>query len=241
MMLLALLASFAAADTTDSYTWDIALNGNVVGHRTLDVQTIDDPTDPRRVLRVWTDINASLMGRQATFQQRMTAVAGSGPAAFHASVDQNGSVAEYQARQDGYGWTLTSVEPRGVRSEDLPANSVDLSTADLLDPGSRVPIWTFTEARVLTAEDGLIWQTPVTRLGADGIVIDGQTVLAEGYEIEPPAGKMQLWYSADGVLVKYAWRWMGVRAEAVLQDPPPQTLDTTPAIDDGPVVTETAL
>ena len=76
---------------------------------------------------------------------------------------------------------------------------------------------------------------------ASDIVIDGQTVLAEGYEIEPPAGKMQLWYSADGVLVKYAWRWMGVRAEALLQDPPRQTLDTTPAIDDGPVVTETAL
>ena len=241
MMLLALLASLATADTNDSYTWDIQLNGNIVGHRTLDVLTIDDPAAPRRVLRVWTDINASLLGRQATFQQRMTAVAASGPAAFHASVDQNGNLAEYQARQDGFGWTLTSVEPRGVRSEDLPANSVDLSTADLLDPGSRVPIWTFTDARVLTAEDGLIWQTPVTRLGAEDVVIDGQTVLVEGYEIEPPAGKMQLWYSAEGVLVRYAWRWMGVRAQATLQDPPPQTLDATPAIDDGPVVTETAL
>lgn len=239
-LLLSLLASQALA-STDSYVWDITLNGNKVGERTLSVEHVDDESNPRRVLRAYTDVSASIMGRQASFEQRLTAVVGSGPAAFHSTVDQDGVPAEYQGRRDGMGWTVTSVERRGIRSEDLPANAVDLSTADLLDPESRVPIWNFEDARVLTAEDGLIWQTSVTRLGSEDLTIDGQSVRVEGYEIEPPAGKMHLWYSASGVLVKYSWRWFGVRAEGVLQDPPPTTIDSTPALDDGPIVTEVEL
>ena len=115
---------------------------------------------------------------------------------------------------------------------------MDLSTADLLDPGCRTPVWTYDEVRILTAEDGLIWQSPVSRLGTDDLMIGGQSVLVEGYEIEPPAGKMQLWYSASGVLVKYNWGFMGMRAEGVLRRAPAQTLDSTPAVEDGPVITE---
>lgn len=218
----------AAAGPVDTFAWDISLNGNVVGERTLTVEKHDEAASPYRSLSVLTHIEASVMGRSAEFDQRLTAVADVGPAAFHSVVQQDGVSREYQGRRDAFGWTVTSVERRGVRTEDMPAGAVDLSTADLLDPNSRVPIWSFTEARVLTAEDGLIWQTPVTRLGAEEVVIDGQTVLVEGYEIEPPAGKMQLWYSAGGVLVKYGWRWMGVRAEGVLRDPPPQVLDAIP-------------
>ena len=240
-LILTLLTSLALANTTDEYTWDVTLNGNKVGERSLTVENVDDPNNPRRVLRSYTSIEASVLGRSASFEQRMTAVAGLGPAAFHAAVRQDGVASEYQGRRDGMGWTVTSVERRGARSEDLPSNAIDLSTADLMDPGSRVPIWTFEEARVLTTEDGLIWQTPVTRLGTETVTIDGQDVRVEGYEIEPPAGKMRLWYAAGGVLVKYSWKWMGVRAEGVLQDPHTPTVDTTPAVDDGPTVTEMEL
>jgi hypothetical protein len=81
---------------------------------------------------------------------------------------------------------------------------------------------------MLTAEDGTVWTSPVERLGPSELQIDGQTVGVDGYTINPPVGKMELFYSGGGVLVQYAWRWLGFRAVATLRDPPPRFGDDFP-------------
>ena len=68
-LILTLLTSLALANTTDEYTWDVTLNGNKVGERSLTVENVDDPNNPRRVLRSYTSIEASVLGRSASFEQ----------------------------------------------------------------------------------------------------------------------------------------------------------------------------
>ena len=39
---------------------------------------------------------------------------------------------------------------------------------------------------------------------------------------------MAFWYTGDGVLVRYEYRWMGRVLDATLQDPPPPGIDDVP-------------
>jgi len=157
LSLLISLAALAAAQddvATRSFTWDISVQGAPAGHREVTVERTETASGTHRVIKGWTDLSTTVMGRTVVFKQRLTAHATEGPAAFFAAVETDGTPMEVQARRDEVGWVVTTVEPHRERSDDLPASAIDLSTADLLDPESTVPISGFDEVRLLRAEDG---------------------------------------------------------------------------------------
>jgi len=78
----------------------------------------------------------------------------------------------------------------------------------------------------------------VERLGTEEITVAGQVIPVEGYRLQPDIGRIDLWYDAGGVLVRYRWRWLTFDAEAVLHDAPPPAMDAYPVLVDAPAVTE---
>ena len=227
----ALAAAVAlGADVSQDLAWDVSLQGKVVGERTVTVKYVSESGGMRRILLGETDIDASVAGFPFTWKQRFTAhAAGRAPASFHSVVLENGEAREVQGRLAAGFWLVSLVEGGRSRSWELSGNEIQLSTADLFDPGTYVPLDKFDTAKMLSAETGDVWEQRVERLGPSTVTIDGQRVPVEGLAIDPPQGRATFYYTSDGVLVRYEYRWMGHVIEAVLRDPPP------PGVDDAPV------
>lgn len=238
---LALANDPAPAGESRTFTWDLTVAGRPAGQRTATVELVEGSSGSRRVIRAMTELEGSVAGVSHSFRQRLTAHAGEGPASFHAAVEVDGAPQEIQGRRDAIGWIVTNITPRRARTDELSAADIDLSTADLLDPDSRVPLWTFDTVRMLRTEDGQIWTTPVERLGASEIVIAGETVDVLGFRLDPPVGRMDLYYDAGGVLVKTEWKWLGLTVEGVLREPPPRAQDAFPVLGDAVQVIEEEL
>ena len=234
-MLVLLLATALAQEpattpTTQAMAWDIAYQGKPIGTRTVTVKYLQEDEGMRRILESVTAIDGAAAGLPYTWNQRFSAMAvGRSPASFTSAIDDNGSGREVQGRLVGGEWMVTLVESGRSRSWEVPGDQIDLSTADLFDPESFVPIGKFSTARMLSAETGDVWTQPVERLGPSTITIDGEGVPVEGWAVDPPQGRVALWYTTDGVLVRYEYRWMGRVLDATLRDPPP------PGIDDAPI------
>lgn len=234
--LLALLAANAVAQTpalpptTQAMTWNISYQGKAVGTRTVTVKYLPEELGMRRMLESETRIDGAKAGLPYTWHQRFTATAaGRTPASFTSVVDDNGSGREVQGRLVGGEWLVTLIEAGKSTSWEVSGDQIDLSTADLFDPESFVPLSKFDTARMLSAETGDVWSQAVERLGPSSIAIDGQQIPVEGWAVDPPQGRVAFWYTTDGVLVRYEYRWMGRVLDATLIDPP------APGIDDIPV------
>ncbi|MCB9686405.1 MAG: hypothetical protein H6735_15290 [Alphaproteobacteria bacterium] len=216
-----------AGDTT--LAWDLTVKGVNVGSRELTVRTMDGADGQSRILESFTDINGMVGPLKVRWRQRMTAhVDAREPAAFTSVVDQNGSLLEIQGRWTPTGWQITSTTNGRSRSTDMPLSRVDLSTADLMDPGSRYPLSHYDEVRVLSAESGEVMVGPVEKLGVSEVTIDGQAIQVTGYAWTSPQGRSELMFSADGWLVKYSQQLLGIQVDAVLRDPPPGGSDDFP-------------
>ena len=170
-------------------------------------------------------MNAAALAVPFRYKQRMTIFGSDGPASFHAVIEEQGKPHEVQARRGGGGWTVTTADRHGVRTAQAAPDRIDLSTADLVDPGSRWTLGRFQQVRVLSAESGDIWPGEVTALPAETLDIDGVQIPIRGWRWDSPAGKHTFWYDAEGWLVRYETRVMGVVVEGLLDDPPPKGPD----------------
>lgn len=225
---LLLLGSALAADATQDLAWDIRYQGKPVGERTLRVKYVESDGTTRRVLEGRTSLDGREAGLPYTYEQRLTATADRQPASFFSAISDNGEAREIQGRLAGGRWLVSIVDGGRARSWELPATELDLSTADLVDPGTRHPLSSFSTVRILSAETGDIWAQEVERLGPDTVEIDGEEVQVEGFRTDGPQGRSTFWYSSSGVLVRYAYRWLGRELDAVLRDPPPTGIDDQP-------------
>jgi len=238
MLVLSVLAAAAFAQAapsspaphTQEMTWQVTYQGKPVGERTVTVKYVPEKLGMRRIIESETSLDGHQAGLPYTFAQRMTATAvGRSPASFHSVVDDNGTPREVQGRLVGGQWMVTLVESGRSKTWEVNGSDIDLSTADLFDPQSFVPLSKFSTVKVLSAETGDIWTQPVGRLGPSEIPIAGKKIPVEGWAVEPPQGKASFWYTTDGVLVRYDYRWMGRIVQAELTAPPP------PGVDDAPV------
>lgn len=244
LILLAALAT-ASAETEQHFTWNVALDGKPIGQRTMTVKYLTTASgDERRVLEVWTELDATVLGLDYRFRERLTAHVGSEVAAFHASQDLAGDITEVQARRGALQWTVTVNRNGAETTREYPTGSIDLSTADLLDPDSRVPLSRYPEAKVLSAEGGDLWAGTVTRLGPSELVVAGEKVAVEGYTFTPSSGPGSLtsYYTADGYLVQYQLQVLGKELVGTLDAPPPVSADEAPIEQRGGAgITEIAL
>jgi len=160
------------------------------------------------------------------WQQRLTITGSNDPGSFHSVVKENGSPREIQGRWDPLiGWTITTVTRRQAVTRDVPNAYVDLSTADLIDPGAPSSLLRLDFARILAAETGDVWEGAVEPIGDKELTIAGRAVPVEGVAWMSPEGRTEFWYSSEGYLVQYRMRVLGFEVEGVLTKPPPPGLD----------------
>jgi hypothetical protein len=227
LFLLAALAS--ASDLQHSMVWDLSVQGKPVGTRRLTVKYVSEGVATRRILESFTDVDGQVGPIRARYRQRLTAhIAPDEPASFHSVVEENGRLMEIQGRWTPSAWIVTTTADRRSRSVEHPLNRVDLSTADMMDPYTRVGFERLAEARVLSAETGDVFIGPVASLGVQEITVAGGPVQVTGYQWTSPQGQSSFWYSSDGFLVKYQTQLLGITLDAVLHDAPPGGVDDFP-------------
>lgn len=227
-----LLATALAAPATPAaqhYAWEISFLGEPVGERTLDVTFARTQDGLERVFKSTTTIDARSVDFEYVYQMNLAARAKLGPASFNSSVARNADSWSTELRWSSHGLYLTHVDGQGVAvDKELPPTAADLSTADLFDPLSQVPLTRFESVQVMSAETGEIWSSRVRRLGPSEVDIEGTLLLVEGVVLHPPEGRTALYYTAEGVPVRYEYYVDGRLFEAVLQHLPPPGVDESP-------------
>ncbi len=230
--LLPLLSTPAlAGDLVQELTWDVLYEGQKVGERTATIKYVPDQDGTRRIIESTTTIDATAKGIPYTFEQRLTAHAGNTPASFHSVVKDNGAPREIQGRYTPVGWTVSVVERGRTRSWDLAATKVNLSSADLLDPETRVPLTALQSAQLMSVETGEVITGDVKNLGTSEVDVGGTPMAVNGVAWESSTGPSTFYYTSDGVLVRYEIDVMGKSLVATLREAPP------PGVDDRPVPT----
>jgi hypothetical protein len=220
-LLLSWTAALASAPDAKSLVYDIQVGETTVGTRTTTVRAQDVDGAPGRMIESFTDISAQIGPVTFTYRQRLTAFATRAPASFHAVINENGEPHEVQARWNGGGWMVTIVDRGGIRTVDHPAERVDLSTVDLIDPETHYQIGRYAHVKVLSAETGDLWEGAVEPLGPSSIPIGGQAVQVDGVAWLSPEGRTEFWYDSEGYLVQYNMRLLGYRVQGKLREPPP--------------------
>lgn len=228
-MLPLLLVTALALPPDQSATYDVRVGGQAVGTRTMKVHWTALRDRVVRDIETFTELRATVAGVSYAWRQRLTITAGPEPASFHSVVDENGSPREVQGRWDPItGWTITTVTRRQVSSRDVPSQYVDLSTADLMDPGAGVTLLDLDHAFILAAESGDVWEGDVSPLGAKVLTLGGQEVPVQGVRWQSPEGPTEFWYSGSGWLVQYRMRVLGFEVEGLLRGAPPPDTDEFP-------------
>lgn len=235
-MLTLFLANALAADPT--LTWELSAGGTPVGTRTVTVKVLPGDHGTHRVIEAFTELAGTLGPIRIQFRQRLTAHAeGNAPASFHSVIDDNGTASEIQGRWTPSGWVVSTNLSGRARSAEYPANRIDLSTADLMDPESRVALANQSgDVRLLSDVTGEVLTGPVEKLGPSEVKVGATSVPVEGYAWTSPEGRSTFYYSPEGFLVKYQTQVMGITMQGVLREPPPGGIDDFPVAVGRPVV-----
>jgi len=241
LLAMIVLGAAQAADVEHQLRWSIAIEGQPVGERTLTVRYLPDGDGTRRVLESLTHVEASVAGFNYRFDQRLTAHASSGSASFSSVLKENDVAREVQGRPTPFGWSVSLSERGRTRSWELEGPDVDLSTADLIDPGTRRSLGALDTVHLLSAETGEVLTGKVEHLGTKAITLRGVDVPVDGLAIVSDQGRQELWYSTDGALVRYQLSAMGKALIATLVDQPPAGVDDTPVTVGAAGITETDL
>lgn len=230
LLLTTLTALAQEPELEHKLVWDLAVKGQKIGTREVTVKYVPGDLGMRRILESWTEIDGSVGPMRLVYRQRMTAHASERePASFHSVMEQNGTPAEVQARWTASAWWVTTNVGGRARTVDMPANRIDISTADLFDPDTRFPMSRFEQVRILSAETGDVLVGPVTDLGSKEMQAGKKSVQVHGYAWDAPMGKSTFWFSGEGYLVAYDMAILGIEVQGRLTHEPP------PGVDDFPV------
>lgn len=230
-LFLASWASVAAAGEppTQEFVWEISFMGQRIGERTLEVTYRRAEQGLERVIESTTTIDATEAQFDHEYQMQVAARVYETPASFNTSVNDDGDTWGNELRWGNNGLYLNRIDARGVAEEEqLPATAADLSTIDLFDPLSKVPLTRFESVTVLDAETGETWRSKVRRLGPSEVEIADAELLVEGVVVHPPQGRMAFWYTAEGIPVRYEYYVEGRLFEAKLTELPPPGVDEKP-------------
>ena len=235
---IALMGSLGwAQDVEQKLTWSIRAGGSEIGHRDVTVKFVKTDAGVRRIIESWTELDGAVGPIPVSMRQRMTVhAAGRDPGSFHSVMEFNGVPQEVQARWTAAAWWVTTNVNGNKRTVDIPVSQVNISTADLMDPDSGLPLSRFDDVRILSAETGEILTGPVEDLGLRSIQVGSEEVQAHGYGWKSPAGRSVFYFSSEGHLVEYSTKLMGIDIQGVLTEPPPPGLDDFPVAVGGPSV-----
>jgi hypothetical protein len=220
-----MISTVLASPIEQKLSWDLSVDGQRIGHRDLKIKFVPSGGEMLRILESWTEVEGAIGPVDLRYRQRLTAHASNEPASFHAVIDQNGSASEVQGRYTVNGWWVTVADAGRSRTIDVDVNRIDLSTADLLDPESRVALSRYEKIRLLSSETGDVWEGAVRDLGASEVRISDQNIPVRGYAWDGPQGTSKFYYSDEGYLVQYHMKMSGIGMEGLLKSPPPGGID----------------
>ncbi len=237
-LLATLLGSTAIAATVEhDLTWSLTIGGRPAGTRTATIKIAPGESGTHRIVEAFTDIQATVGPARIRARHRMTVHAeGGDPASFHSVLDLDGEASEIQGRFSPGGWTVSTNHGGRLRTAEFSPAHIDLSTADLLDPESRVSFAREGTVRLLFAETGDVVEGQVRRLGASTVTIGSTAVDVQGFRWSSPEGESTFWFSPEGYLVHYTMQIFGVPVEGRLTAPPPAGIDDFPVRVWGPPV-----
>lgn len=216
MMSWALLLSAALADD-QKLVYDLTINGQKVGMRTVTVRYLSREDGERRVIDVYSELTVA----GQVVKARSAATSSGKGASFTSTVDQGGNLSQVQgiALPTG-GWRVTYADAKGVRDYTVSATEARLSSLDLLDPGRSALLTTAGPAGLLLAETG----TTVAGTLESGlpvvVKVGGQDLTATRYLLRTTAGTARIEVDPSGVLLHSEIAWLGGVVVAHLREPP---------------------
>lgn len=229
LALLALLSTALALPAPQTLTWNLTIQGQPVGTRTATVKYFESSgASPLRMVESWTEVDGTVGPVRVQYKQRLTAHAENDAASFQSVVDQNGTPREVQGRLSGAGWKVIVAEGGRQRTYDLDYGKIQLSTADLLDPDSRVQLGAYSTVRLLSAETGDIYEGTVKSLGPKDVKIGEQFIPTQAWSWTGPQGDSEFYWTEEGYLVRYKMRLLGIVLEGTLTKAPPGGSDEFP-------------
>lgn len=239
---LALFAPSARAEAPppQRLTYELALDGQPIGTRTLTIRYLPREDGERRVLEAYTEVTVA--GQKLVC--RSSGQSSPRGATFTSSIDQSGSISQVQGIElPGGGWRVIVADGAGVRESALTASGARLTSLDLLDPGRTPLLGGGGDLALLLVETGEVL-TGTLDEGATGTTkVAGQKVPVTRYTAQGAGGTAKFDVDQNGILVKSEIRWLGGTVSAVAREvPPPRsygTVETFEALSPG--VTEDEL
>jgi len=227
--LIALTGFAAATQPSHEMKWRVSVDGQPIGTRTLTVRYLEGEAGTNRILESYTELDGKVGPVSVRFRQRLTAhVDAREPAAFHSVVDHDGSKIEVQGRWTPQSWVVTTTANGRSRTVQHELARIDLSSADLMDPYTRLPLSHFEQARVLSTESGDVALGEVQALGVSQWSGAGEAMQVSGYAWTSAQGRSEYYYSPDGFLVKYRTQLLGATIDAELVGDVPDGIDDFP-------------
>lgn len=208
--------------------YDLTIDDKAVGRRVVTVRYVppdDVLPEETRIIESWEEVDARVKGVDVKMRTRITARSSESASSYVASQDLNGKVQEVQGRRGTDGkWTVTILGDGKVSTWEYRRSEVDLTTMDLLDPERPAALHDNATARVLVAEAGIIMDGLVRDLDEAKLKVAGQQVPVHRWDWAPSAGRVELSWSLDGLLVGYEAAFMGATLRARVQKvPEPRT------------------
>ena len=218
-------AAWAADGEAQTMTFDLIVDGAVVGQREVTVRylpAIQPAGTESRLIETYTTMDAQVGAWTAKVKNRATGhVTGTG-SSFTSSSSLNGKISEVQGRTLADGrWDMHGVFDRELRRWELRRTEVDLSSIDLLDPVRSKLMTELGRARIISAETGQMMSGPIEDLGEDTLTVGDREVVVHRYAWTPAEGRFELAWSEAGLLLDWSAEVGGRRVDARIRELPP--------------------
>jgi hypothetical protein len=210
------LSAALAADQVLVY--DLSVNGQAVGTRTVSITYLARESSERRIVEAYSELKLG----SNSWKVRSTSTSTSRSASFTASIDANGALSMVQGLElEGGGWSVRYSDNKGTREYTVPRASGRISSMDLYDPGRAGFLDAPGAFGLLLVETGDSVVGTLKEGIAGEVLLDGHPIPVQKYVLAGEGGLASFELDENGILVRSEVRWMGMQVQSQLQDPPP--------------------
>lgn len=228
MLALLLLPLSLAADQTLVY--DVTVNGQAAGTRTLTLQYFPRPDGERRVVQLVSELKVGA----DSWKIRATGSSGPRGATFTSSMDHSGSLSQVQGVElPTGGWNVSTAGGGATRTFSYRREDARLSTLDLYDPGRTWRLGAAGPFGLLLSESGDAVGGQLSEPTDLSLTVGGVPVPVRHYTISGPGGNASFDLDVNGYMIRSELAWMGMQVvSTVRQAPTPRSVEQIQTIDD---------
>ena len=226
LTLFALPLSLAAEPT---FVYDLTVNGQPAGTRTVEIQYLMRPDGERRIDQVVTDLKLA----SEAWKVRATSTSSSRGAAFTASVDRGGKLTQVQGvEQLEGGWRMSFADSKGTKEYAYARTDARISSLDLYDPGRSWRLGAVGPFGIVLAETGDAIVGTLGEAVETTVLVDGVQVPVRRYSLGGTGGVATFDLDVQGQLIRSEMGFLGTTVVSTLRKVPPlRTIDTVQTIE----------